>query len=212
MPVSNVVSIESELPWEELAAIPESYATAWTCLHRNLALTVGQTLVNTGSDLRARAGGPEHRSACRGTRDSDNPQPRTRIAKLEALGAQRVELEGPDLSERIRELHLKGCDAVLDLVGNSVILDSLAAVRRGRKRLPRWIPGRAWLPSRSFNPLLQMPSGVQFSFFGSFRVRLAEFPLSDVPLQDIIDRVASGNYKANRLACFVSKKSKKLIA
>jgi NADPH:quinone reductase-like Zn-dependent oxidoreductase len=34
--LSNVVAIESALSWEELAAIPESYATAWTCLHRNL--------------------------------------------------------------------------------------------------------------------------------------------------------------------------------
>src|SRR5215468_4615323 len=36
VPVANVVAIESSLSWEELAAIPESYATAWTCLQRNL--------------------------------------------------------------------------------------------------------------------------------------------------------------------------------
>src|SRR6201994_564233 len=33
-PATNVAQIESELPWEDLAAIPESYATAWTCLFR----------------------------------------------------------------------------------------------------------------------------------------------------------------------------------
>jgi len=47
-PVTNVASIESDLPWEELAAIPESYATAWTCLFRNLELVKGQTLVIRG--------------------------------------------------------------------------------------------------------------------------------------------------------------------
>src|SRR5262245_7147008 len=31
-PVSNVAAIESNLSWSELAAIPETYATAWTCL------------------------------------------------------------------------------------------------------------------------------------------------------------------------------------
>src|SRR5262249_60546392 len=46
--VENVASIESDLPWEELAAIPESYATAWTCLFRNLELIKGQTLVIRG--------------------------------------------------------------------------------------------------------------------------------------------------------------------
>jgi NADPH:quinone reductase len=37
-PVSNVALIEAELPWAELAAIPETYATAWTCLFRNLEI------------------------------------------------------------------------------------------------------------------------------------------------------------------------------
>src|ERR1044071_4181069 len=35
-PVSNVALIDADLPWAELAAIPETYATAWTCLFRNL--------------------------------------------------------------------------------------------------------------------------------------------------------------------------------
>jgi NADPH:quinone reductase-like Zn-dependent oxidoreductase len=37
------------LPWEKLAAIPESYSTAWTCLLRNLELRSGQTLVLRGA-------------------------------------------------------------------------------------------------------------------------------------------------------------------
>src|SRR6266571_8994019 len=39
--VSGVVQLESDLPCEELAALPESYATPWTCLFRNLELTKG---------------------------------------------------------------------------------------------------------------------------------------------------------------------------
>jgi NADPH:quinone reductase len=45
---SNVALIESDLPWAELAAIPETYATAWTCLFRNLEIAQGQTLVIRG--------------------------------------------------------------------------------------------------------------------------------------------------------------------
>ena len=40
-PASNVALIESDLPWAELAAIPETYATAWTCLFRNLEIQKG---------------------------------------------------------------------------------------------------------------------------------------------------------------------------
>src|SRR5262249_11361413 len=35
-PVTNVAPIESGLSWADLAAIPETYGTAWTCLFRNL--------------------------------------------------------------------------------------------------------------------------------------------------------------------------------
>src|SRR5499427_188518 len=41
--------MESDLSWAELAALPESYATAWTCLFRNLELQAGQTVVIRGA-------------------------------------------------------------------------------------------------------------------------------------------------------------------
>ena len=47
-PASNVALIESDLSWAELAALPETYATAWTCLFRNLEIAKGQTLVIRG--------------------------------------------------------------------------------------------------------------------------------------------------------------------
>src|SRR6516165_9974126 len=46
---ANVALIESDLPWSDLAALPETYAVAWTCLFRNLDLKAGQTLVLRGS-------------------------------------------------------------------------------------------------------------------------------------------------------------------
>jgi|SRR5271165_2254688 len=37
-PATNFVAIKTDLPWEDFAVIPESYATAWTCLLRNLEI------------------------------------------------------------------------------------------------------------------------------------------------------------------------------
>ena len=48
-PVSNVALIEADLPWAVLAAIPETYATAWTCLFRNLDIQRGQLLLLRGA-------------------------------------------------------------------------------------------------------------------------------------------------------------------
>ena len=49
IPSANLVAIVSSLPWEEFAAIPESYATAWSGVRGNLALSPGQTLVVRGA-------------------------------------------------------------------------------------------------------------------------------------------------------------------
>jgi NADPH:quinone reductase len=57
-------------------------------------------------------------------------------------------------------------------------------------------------PVPDFNPLLQMSSGVHFSFFGSFVFGTPGFPLSDVPLQTIAEQVAAGRYKAKPARVF----------
>lgn len=189
---TGVAQIESDLPWEELAAIPESYATAWTCLFRNLELKQGQTLVIRGATS-SFGQAALNMAVDAGAIVIATTRRRDRFAKLEGLGAHRVELEGPDLSKRIAEA--KQLDAVLDLVGNSTILDSLAMLRRGgRACLAGWLGGLA--PIADFNPLLQMASGVYLTFFGSFVFGTPGFPLSDVPLQAIADKVAAGRFKA----------------
>jgi len=192
VPVSNVATIESDLSWADLAAIPESYATAWTCLFRNLEITKGQTLVIRGAT--SSFGQAAFNLAVNaGVRVIATTRNRDRFPSLKALGATRTEVEGPDLSKRLDEA--KQIDAVLDLVGNSTILDSLALLRRGgRACLAGFLGGLASVPD--FNPLLQMPSGVHFSFFGSFVFGTPGFPLSDVPLQTIANNIAAGHFKA----------------
>jgi NADPH2:quinone reductase len=197
-PAANVAQIESELPWEELAAIPESYATAWTCLFHNLELAEGQTLVIRGA-ISSFGQAALNMAVNAGAHVIATARNRDRFQKLVELGAYRVEIEGPDLSERIAERNQ--IDAVLDLVGNSTILDSLAMLRRGgRACLAGFLGGLAPVPG--FNPLLQMSSGVHFSFFGSFAFGKPGFPLSDVPLQTIAAQVAAGRYKAKPARIF----------
>jgi len=118
---------------------------------------------------------------------------------LEKLGAERCEIERPDLSKHIPEA--KQIDAVLDLVGNSVVLDSLAMLRRGgRSCLAGWLGGLDPIPD--FDPLLQMASGVYLTFFGSFVFGTPGFPLSDVPLQEIAADAASGRLDVKPVRVF----------
>jgi NADPH:quinone reductase len=187
-PASNVALIESDLPWAELAAIPETYATAWTCLFRNLEIKKGQLLLIRGATSSFGQAALKM-SVNAGVRVIATTRNRERFSMLQKLGAERCEIERRDLSKQIAEA--KKIDAILDLVGNSVVLDSLAMLRRGgRACLAGWLGGLE--PIADFNPLLQMASGVYLTFFASFAFGTPGFPLSDVPLQKIAEDAAAG--------------------
>jgi NADPH2:quinone reductase len=189
---ANVALIESDLPWSQLAALPETYAVAWTCLFRNLRLETGQTLVLRGATSSLGQAALKMAVAA-GARVIATTRRSERVGMLEKLGASRVELERRDLAAHIAES--KQIDAVLDLVGNSTILDSLDMLRRGGTAcLAGWLGGLD--PLGDFNPLLRMASGVNWNFFGSFVFGTPGFPLSDVPLQDIARQVAQGALEA----------------
>ncbi|MBU3078773.1 zinc-binding dehydrogenase [Sphingomonas quercus] len=188
VPVSNVALIDADLPWAQLAAIPESYATAWTTLFRNLELAAGELIVIRGATS-ALGQAAVKLAVNAGARVIATTRQRGRFAALEAMGVERCEIERPDLAAHIAE---RGrIDAVLNLVGNTVVLDSLRMLRRGgRSCLAGWLGGLDAIPD--FNPLLQMPSGVCLTFFGSFVFGTPGFPLSDVPLAQIAQDAASG--------------------
>ncbi len=199
-PATNVLPVKTELSWEELAAIPESYATAWVALKGNLDLKSGQTILIRGatSALGQAAVNIANHAGARVIASTRNPK---RAETLEALGAKEVVIESPDLAMRVRDLHPQGVDAVFELVGNSTLLESLKLVRRhGRLCQAGFLGGLG--PIQEFMPIMQMPSGVHFSFFGSFVFGTPGFPASEVPMQTIVERVENGTYKAKPARVF----------
>src|SRR5262249_15292807 len=99
VPAAHVVPIETALPWEELAALPESSATAWPCLTRNLALAADQTVLVRGatSALGQAAVNIAVEAGAHVIATTRNPD---RLASLRALGAQNPILDAPDLSQK----------------------------------------------------------------------------------------------------------------
>lgn len=198
VPASNVAPVHSTLDWVSLALLPESYAVAWTCLHRNLSLQAGQRLLVRGGtsslglaaiDLARQLGADVSAT----TRQSE------RAAQLLAMGAHRAIIAGAELAQS--DWDGEPFDAVLDVLGNSTVLDSLRATRcGGRVCLAGFLGGMA--PVAQFNPLGQMPSGVQLSFFGSFEFGGADYPLSAIPMQAIADDVQRGALRARAARLF----------
>jgi NADPH:quinone reductase-like Zn-dependent oxidoreductase len=200
VPASNVVAVETDLAWEDLAAVPESYATAWTSLMGILALAEDQTVAVRGATS-ALGQASVNIAAHAGARVIATTRNAARAALLEALGAKEVLLESPDLSTRLRQRHPAGIDAVLDIVGNTTVLDSLAMLRRGgRACLVGFLGGGGPL---AIEPVFQMPSGTHLSVFASALVTgTPDFRLSEIPFQAIVDRVAAGTYKAKPTKVF----------
>ena len=76
-PATNVALIDADLSWADLAAIPETYATAWTCLFRNLEITTWPDPRDSRRDLLLRPGGGEAGRQRRAEGHRHHAQPRT---------------------------------------------------------------------------------------------------------------------------------------
>lgn len=195
VPAANVVPVRSRLDWGALAALPETWATAWSCLHDNLGLRRGDRVLVRGATSalgQAALALARHAGATvlAGVRRAD------RAGVALAKGAHHVVVEGPGLAGEVAALAADGVDAVLDLVGTSTLLESLRLARRGgRVCMAGFVGGGG--PIERFDPLLHLPSGRHLSFFASaFVYGTPEYPLADVPLQRIVDLVESGELDA----------------
>jgi NADPH2:quinone reductase len=193
-PRSNVFALNTRLSWAELAAIPESFGTAWWCLHKTLGVGDGHTLLVRGAASTlgraaialASGAGATVVATTRSARKADG---------LRELGAADVLLEGATFEETAPRDYPDRFDRVLDLLGNTVLRESLRLVKpRGELCLAGFLAGLD--PIADFNPMLDLPSDVKLSFFGSFMLGGTEYPALAIPMQEIVDGVAVGRYHA----------------
>jgi len=120
LPIQNVFPIETNLDWVNFATIPESYATAWSCLHENMNININETIfIRGGTSALGQAAiniaaNIEGVSVISSTRSIDQ------IDKLKALGCSEVFVENGLLSEKIKKKYSAGIDAAMDIIGHSL--------------------------------------------------------------------------------------------
>ncbi len=189
-PIANVVKVSSDLSWEVLAALPESFATAHACLVDRLRIGAGdRLLVRGGSSALGRAAIVWAKIL--GAEVIASSRREERFASLSNLGADHPILHEESLAPKIRSLCPGGVDAVLDLIGNRTLLDSMKAVRPGgRVCLAGFLGGGE--PLSAFDPLSQMAPSVDLSFFASFLFGTEGVPVPARALQDLVGRVERG--------------------
>lgn len=193
IPVANVFPLETSLPWEQLAALPEVYSTAWSCLFTILNLQRGETILIRGATSTI-GQAAVNLAVDAGAKVTATTRRQQRFDMLRKMGAADVKLEKPDLWQQF-DTPQPRFDKVLNLIGNSVLVESIRFARPGGRMLQAgWLGGLA--PVVDFNPMLEMESGVHFSLFHSKVLGTPDFPLSKIPMQEIVRKLERGAWDA----------------
>lgn len=192
VPRDRVLPIRTALPWDVLAALPETFLTAWGSLFEAMEVEAGQTLLIRGgtSSVGMAAASLAKRM---GLRVIATTRDRAKSNRLRENGADDVILDEGRIAEELARRIPEGVDQLLELIGPMTLLDSLRSVRPGGVVCHTGLLGNAWVLER-FEPLEDIPSTVKLTTYHSGTTSAAR---STAALQEIVDGVAAGSYKAN---------------
>lgn len=187
---SNVVAINSELSYQELAALPEAYLTVWGALDKNLGIRQGETLLVRGATSSIGQAAVSY-AKFRGLEVIATTRRPENVPLLKALGADHVVIDNGEIHQEIRQLFPDGVNHALEIVGASTVKDTLKAVRLwGQVAVVGLLGGAPVLDN--FNLMGDLPNTVRLSFFSSGLFGNAALPLDESPLNEIADAVLNG--------------------
>src|ERR1700733_6248368 len=193
LPNSLLMPFTTTLPWDVLAALPETYLTARGSLD---ALGVGpgapgRLLIRGGTSSVGMAAASIASGYGFETAATTRRPDRTGALTAAGVGHALVD-DGDSLADSVHALWPEGPDYVLDLVGASTAVDSLHLVRRGGTvcvagSLSGWL-----IPD--FQPVAMIASGTRLTAFHSNDVKGSA---GAAALQLIIREVEAGVYRPN---------------
>jgi NADPH:quinone reductase-like Zn-dependent oxidoreductase len=191
LPNSLLMPVTTALPWDVLAALPETYLTAQGSLDA-LGITPGgrgRLLIRGGTSSVGMAAASIASSA-----GVETAATTRRPGKGDALTVVDHVLvdDGGSLAASVHAVWPEGPDYVLDLVGARTAVDSLRLVRRGGTVC---VAGSlsGWL-IRDFEPVAMIPSGTKLTAFHSDDIKGGA---GTAVLQRVVKAVEAGVYRPN---------------
>ncbi len=162
LPESHVFKVDTNLDWISLAAVPETYFTAYGSLFECLYLTAEDTLLVRGATSTvgqatiqlAKAVGAKVIAACRKEESFE---------KLKAIGADYCIIDDGQLNQQL--LPLKP-NKILELIGPKTLRDSLFTVTRPGYVCSTGVLGNVYSVAQ-FDPIKYIPNGVFLTGFYS---------------------------------------------
>lgn len=172
LPAHHVFSVQSDLPWAELAAVPETYFTAWGSLFDCLRLQKGDALLVRGATCALGYAAIQIAKAL-GCRVSATTHRESKLSLLAETGADEYMLDDGALCEK----YAGQFDKVLELVGCKTVRDSLLCAKKGGIVCNTGILGGVFALD-GFDPIKEIPNGVFLTGF-----------FSNYPTQNDIDAI-----------------------
>lgn len=189
VPASQVLPLQTHLPWTTLAAIPETYLTAWGSLFEAMDVQTGQSLLIRGGTssvgMAAIMLAKDHGLKILAT--TRNP---AKEKALQDQGAEDVIIDTGLIAEEVRRRVPGGVNGVLELVGTVTLLDSLWAAAPKGIVCMTGILGNAWV-IHEFEPMVAIPSTVKLTHYSSGEITATK---TTEALQHIVDGVEVGRY------------------
>jgi NADPH:quinone reductase-like Zn-dependent oxidoreductase len=191
LPNQLLMPVATTLPWDVLAALPETYLTAQGSLD---ALGVrpgdpGRLLIRGGSSSVGLAA-TAIASGC-GLQVAATTRQPAKAAALTAAGASQVLIDdGQSVAADVRALWPGGPDYVLDLVGAATAVDSLRLARRGGTVCVSGSLSGWTIPD--FEPIAMIPSGTRLTSFHSDTLKGSA---GAEALQRVVRQVEAGVYQ-----------------
>ena len=192
LPAMQVMPLETKLPWPELAAIPETYLTAWGCLLEAMELKRADTVLVRGGTssvgMAAISLAKEMGMTVAATTRN--------AAKAQALidcGADHVVIDHGRIAADVKRLFDGGVNGVVELIGTTTLLDSLRCAAPKGIVCYAGMLGNQWTLER-FEPGTAIPSTVKLTYYTTHTVTAAN---STQALQRIVRSVESGRLRLN---------------
>lgn len=158
LPRRNVFTIESDLSWAELGAVPETYFTAWGSLFDCLQLTAEDKLLVRGATCALGYAAIQIAKAlgCRVTATTHRAE---KLSLIQA--ADETLIDDGKLTGK-----LQGITKALDLIGPRNLRDTLTSVEKGGIVCQTGILGGVYTLN-GFDPIKDIPNGVYLTGFFS---------------------------------------------
>jgi len=184
VPAKNVFTVDSDLDWTELAAIPETYFTAYGSLFNCLQLATEDVLLVRGGTSAAGLAAIQLAKSI-GATVLASTRKESKRKLLISQGSDHVLIDNGTLKDQLLSHYPKGVNKVLELIGPATLLESASLLRHHGIVCVTGILGKKGTIDH-FYPIKDIPTGVYLTGFSS------NFPTQKI-MDDIFKSIKTYN-------------------